>query len=389
MIRICPSHRRGILDCGSCFEMMSSSALLVGEETALKKALESATSTKEALERQKQELIDSLITIKEKLYLKNPILPKRYIRDSQLVEYILNLSMPLNILTIIYDAELALAFLFQKKMLRSSLKCKCSKDCVLKRQNKHFYFVCDCGGIFHVTHNSFWEKYELPPGKIVLMVFLWVMNTNNPNISQVLCLDTGIVNEIIDKIRGIVSQHYVDTLPKFKGVVEIDESCFKTGRDRFNRFLKDRWVFGLYERERKLVYMQVVAKRNARTLIPIIKDRCEIGTTIISDQWNAYNKLEEVGFPHYTVDHSRFFVNPHSREIHTQDIEISWCWAKYNIKKHRNYGSLQNLLNIFCWMRQFKKPKKESELADILNAVASVLANYQEKKILDNLIIQI
>ena len=114
-------------------------------------------------------------------------------------------------------------------------------------------------------------------------------------------------------------------------------------------------------------------------MIPIIQKRCEIGTTIISDQWNAYNKLAEFGFPHYTVDHSRFFVNPHSREIHTQDIEISWCWAKYNVKKHRGNTSLQKLLHIFSWMRQFKDSKKEAQLAIVLNSIADVLSKYEEK----------
>ena len=69
--------------------------------------------------------------------------------------------------------------------------------------------------------------------------------------------------------------------------------------------------------------MEVVPKRTTAYLVPIIQRICETGTTIISDQWAAYNKLEEFGFPHYTVDHPRFFVNPHSREIHTQHIEIS------------------------------------------------------------------
>ena len=380
MIRICQKHGYDILDCSICFEVMSSSALFIADETNLQKGLDQAIKNREQLLEEKKEVLETLSTIKEKLYLKNPMLPKNYIKDGQLLDYIKSLTLPHNVLTLVYDPEFALAFLFQKNLINSNFICSCNKKCSIKRQGKHFFFVCDCGKMEHYTKGTIWEKTELPPSKIVFILFLWVMNITCANISQLVSLDPSITNDIVDKVREIIAFNYSDTLPKFRGVVEIDESCFKTGRDKYNKFLKDLWVFGLYERERKLVYMQVVSKRNAKTLIPIIQQRCEVGTTIISDQWNAYNKLEEFGFPHYTVDHSRFFVNPHSREIHTQNIEISWCWAKFNIKKHKTRIPLQYLLHIFCWMRQFKNPHKELELATILNASAEILSKYQEKE---------
>ena len=380
MIRICQKHGADIHDCISCFELSSSSALFGYDECILRKSLETTARCKELLQDQKSEILLTLSTIKEKLYLKNPLLPKNYIREGQLLEYIAGLTLPHNILTLIYDPEFSLAFLFQKGLIKSSHTCSCGTLCSLKRQGNHFFFACECGKLEHYTSSSIFEDSALSPTKIVLVIFLWVMNTTNSNISQLGYLEPSITNAIMGKLRGIVADYYDQTLPKFRGVVEIDESCFKTGRDKKNRFLKERWVFGLYERERKLVYMQVVDKRNAKTLIPIIQKRCQQGTTIISDQWNAYKKLAEYGFPHYTVDHSRFFVNPHSREIHTQDIEISWCWAKYNVKKHRGKASLQDLLNVFCWMRQFKRPEKHLELADILNAFTNVLKASQEKQ---------
>ncbi|OMJ83814.1 hypothetical protein SteCoe_15225 [Stentor coeruleus] len=379
MIRVCEEHGEEIMRCSCCFDLVTSAALFSSDEAKLEKAVEVVSEMKQNLIDEKKELLASLATIKEKMYLKNPILPKNYIRDSRLLEYIMNMNIPLNILTIIYDPEFSLAFLFQKGILKSKHLCKCQAECQLKRQGKHFFFVCDCGNVEHITKGSFWEKYELPPSKIVLTLFLWVMNITSANIAQLLTLTAEITNPVTEKLREIISAEYLNTLPKFRGVVEIDESCFKSGRDKNQRYLQDRWVFGLYERERKLVYMQVVQKRDAKTLIPIIQERCELGTTIISDQWYAYNKLAEFGYPHYTVDHSRFFVNPNSREIHTQDIEISWCWAKYNVKKHRNTVNLQHLLNVFCWMRQFKKKEKGTELASVLNAASEIISRYEEK----------
>jgi hypothetical protein len=34
------------------------------------------------------------------------------------------------------------------------------------------------------------------------------------------------------------------------------------------------------------------------------------GTTIWSDEWRAYNGLNQLGFRHHTVNHSRHFVDP-------------------------------------------------------------------------------
>ena len=45
------------------------------------------------------------------------------------------------------------------------------------------------------------------------------------------------------------------------------------------------------------------------TLLRIIRERIEPGTTIVSDCWKAYRSLEEAGFEHLTVKHSIEFVD--------------------------------------------------------------------------------
>ena len=193
--------------------------------------------------------------------------------------------------------------------------------------------------------------------------------------------DSNQLMFVINTVLKVISEGYLKSLPKFRGVVEIDESAFKKKRVTRNHNQINKWVFGLYERERKLVYMEIVPDRHASTLLPIIQRVCEPGTTIISDQWAAYNKLEEIGFPHYTVDHSRFFVNPNSREIHTQNIEISWGWAKYEIRRqNRALYSLQQYIHMFCWKRQFKGSiDKETEMAEVLKAFCELFKKFQEE----------
>ena len=43
---------------------------------------------------------------------------------------------------------------------------------------------------------------------------------------------------------------------------------------------------------------------NAETLLQVIKDYIESGTTIISDCWKAYQCLTSEGYKHLTVNHS-------------------------------------------------------------------------------------
>ena len=44
------------------------------------------------------------------------------------------------------------------------------------------------------------------------------------------------------------------------------------------------------------------------------------GSTILTDEWRGYSPHPRF-FNHYTVNHSKEFVHPHDRRIHTNTIE--------------------------------------------------------------------
>ena len=79
----------------------------------------------------------------------------------------------------------------------------------------------------------------------------------------------------------------------------LDESKF--GRKRFWRGhrVDGCWVFGGVERESGRVFMEVVEKRDADTLIPLLEKWIKKRSTVVSDCWKAYSNMQ--GYWHLTV----------------------------------------------------------------------------------------
>jgi len=118
-------------------------------------------------------------------------------------------------------------------------------------------------------------------------------------------------------------------------VVEIDESKFGKRKYNVGRIFQGQWVFGGIERGSKKLFMVAVPSRDTETLLAIIKEWIEPGTTIISDCWKAYNCLSSEGYRHLTVNHSLNFVDADTG-AHTQNIESNWRAAKAAVPKFGN-----------------------------------------------------
>lgn len=75
-------------------------------------------------------------------------------------------------------------------------------------------------------------------------------------------------------------------------------------------------------------------KKDNATLIPIIQNEVELGTTIYSDQWRAHNNLKDIGYHHKIVNHSELFIGP-TTGAHAQTIECLWKHVEtmYGIKR--------------------------------------------------------
>ena len=122
-------------------------------------------------------------------------------------------------------------------------------------------------------------------------------------------------------------------------------------------------MFGLVDTSHTpaLGYMEVVDRRDAATLLPIIQAHTAPGTIIHSDEWSSYRRVASLPniAAHGAVNHSLHFVDPVTG-VHTQNVESYWGRVKRKIKhmKGCHATEIPTYLDEFMWKERFGKPKE-------------------------------
>ena len=140
-------------------------------------------------------------------------------------------------------------------------------------------------------------------------------------------------------------------------------------------------MFGMVDTSQSpaLGYMQIVDRRDAATLLPIINDHVAPGTSVHSDKWVTYNRissLSNVG-SHSTVNHSVTFVDPTtetSTGTHTQHVESYWNRCKTKIKRMKDCVEhpIPSYLDEFMW----RERHGTSRLMAYTNILRDIAAQY-------------
>jgi len=98
--------------------------------------------------------------------------------------------------------------------------------------------------------------------------------------------------------------------------------------------------------------MQIVAQRDAGTLLPIIEQHVHPGTIVHSDEWASYRRVQQLPSvsQHSTVNHSVTFVDP-TTGTHTQNIESYWNRVKTKFKRMKGVHEdmMSSYLDEFMW----------------------------------------
>ena len=116
---------------------------------------------------------------------------------------------------------------------------------------------------------------------------------------------------------------------------------------------RKKWVFGMLSmrndgRKKGKPILRLVETRSRRHLLPMITRHVRQGSSIVSDEWRAYRVLPALGYRHFTVNHSRWYVDPRTG-AHTQNIERAWRTYKEQIWRlcgNRTESLLSEHLNV-------------------------------------------
>ncbi|UYV83108.1 hypothetical protein LAZ67_22002236 [Cordylochernes scorpioides] len=156
----------------------------------------------------------------------------------------------------------------------------------------------------------------------------WVVKTEIKTISEESGVSDDTVTHWVNFCREVCYLLYLDDPPKI-GVgkqVQIDESLFGHNKKTRNHCAKTatgywehRAAHGGVDFETKDFFFDVVADRRAHTFIASIKKYVLPGTTIVSDGFRSYYRLE--GFNHL-VNHKLHIKDPKTG-VHTNNFEAT------------------------------------------------------------------
>ncbi len=112
-----------------------------------------------------------------------------------------------------------------------------------------------------------------------------------------------------------------------------------------------------------LGYMEIVQRRDAATLLPIIQAHVAPGTIVHSDEWSSYRRVATLPpvASHQTVNHSLQFVDPVTG-VHTQNVESYWQRVKHKIKRMKGCHAHQipSYLDEFMWRERYGQDQKKA-----------------------------
>ena len=200
-------------------------------------------------------------------------------------------------------------------------------------------YICkECASHFSVLVGTIFENTKISLRKWFMAMYL--ISSHKKGISSCqLARDINVTQKtawfMLHKLRGLYGQSDATVL---EGEVEMDE-MYLGGRET-NKHESKRTegtqgrstktktpIFGMIERENGTVVAMKVGDTKGATLMPIVEQFVAEGSTTYTDEANIYNKLDEIGYIHYFVNHKqREFVR--AKDIHTNSIEGFWAHFK-------------------------------------------------------------
>ena len=269
------------------------------------------------------------------------------------------------------DTLRTIEFLQERNLLAKSQICdRCHSDMKFRKYPTKDLYGWVCG--HKVCKNakkslrigSWFSQMRIPIQKIVHLIHLWSNHNSVASASTATGVSERAIIQNYQYLRNVCSGKLMSVDEKLGGpgiVVQIDESLFRHKYQRGSRPASEQWVLGIADTSYKpaKVHMEMVASRNAETVLPIIRRKVAAGSIIRSDQWRAYQGLgNDVAYTYEPLNHSENVVDPVTG-VHTQSIESYWndCKRRLKTASRTKAEMLPGYLDQFMWENQFNRNK--------------------------------
>ena len=230
----------------------------------------------------------------------------------------------------------AVDWLREAGVLKTTMMCKgCNCICVFVppyQSHPLGLFRCPtCRKCWTPASGTILEDSKLSSATFMTVAVGWLLRHSNKEQKASTSLSNRTISSLNLRLNAFAEVCLRENKEKIGGlmrIVEIDEALLH--RRKYNRGrLKDSgWVLGGVERpvspgDSPRAFLEVCPDRKRETLEQCILEHVQPGTIIVTDQFKSYNHLSRLGYYHYSVNHSKHFVDPITR-AHTQRIEGFW-----------------------------------------------------------------
>ncbi len=222
---------------------------------------------------------------------------------------------------------------------------KCDSKDVTELTTRQLWQCKKCQKQFSVKVGTIFEASGLPLSKWLTAMWL-IANAKNGISSYEIHRSIGVTQKtawfMLHRIREAMRN---GSIVKLSGVVEADET-WVGGLDK-NRHANKRYnsmfihgnkgdadktiVAGVLQRGGG-VRTRVVTGTKAKDLGPVLKENIEPGSTLYTDEWQAYRQFGKKRggpFEHDSVNHAGEYVRGN---VHTNNIECFWSLFKRCVK---------------------------------------------------------
>lgn len=260
-------------------------------------------------------------------------------------------------------------------------------------------FTCKVGTIFEDSNLSLVKWF----------IAMYLISSHKKGISSCqLARDIKVTQKtawyMLQKVRALYAQKDSEAL---SGEVECDE-VYIGGKEKWKhksmrtpntqgRSTKTKTpVFGMMERstiinakgeEEFMSYVRamVVEKTDKASLLPIIGQFIGEGSTVFTDELNAYYKVGSMGYNHRICNHGALqFVCEDDGSVYTNNIEGFWSHFRRMITGcYHNVSDehLQSYIDEACFRWNTRKASESERFSDMFNKSIGLIVTWSELKL--------